>query len=94
MVKKIGLGFLIGLVAPCLIVSIIYIFKYSDYEVLSYLETSYRTGLLEKKLSLGAILNLGIFMLTINLKRELIARGIFLATLCWGAYIVYLKFFV
>lgn len=94
MIKKIILGILIGIIAPCLIILLIYFFKYPNYDFADYLQTSYQTGLLEKKLSLGAILNLAIFMLFIKLKKEILARGVFLATIAWGVYIVYLKFFV
>jgi len=93
MLPKMAIGFVIGLICPLLIVMSIYFYSYSNYGLYDYFETSFITGLLSKKLSLGAILNLAVFMLFINLKKELIARGVFIATIVVGALIVYIKFF-
>jgi hypothetical protein len=90
MIPKMLIGVLVGLICPCIIVMGIYLVHYSNYEVLEYIETSYSTGLLSKKLSLGAILNLAVFMLFIALKKELIARGVFIATILTGILIVYI----
>lgn len=100
MKKNIAIGILSGIFAPMIIVILIYVFKYSEYTLYDYLETSYHTGTLEKIFSLGAVLNLGLFVLCMNYLRirkpiaEYWARGIFFATLAWGVAIVYLKFFV
>ena len=92
MIKHILIGIVIGLVCPLVILFGIYIFNYSNYEVADYLVTSYETGLLAKKLSLGAILNLAVFMLFVNIKKELIARGVFISTILVGIFIVYIKY--
>lgn len=93
MIPKMLMGLLIGLICPCVIVAGIYLVHYSDYEIGEYIQTSYNTGLLSKKLSLGAILNLAVFMLFIFLRKELIARGVFIATILTGIAIVYIKYF-
>jgi hypothetical protein len=94
MFGQMALGILIGLICPLLILFGIYLYNYSNYEVVDYLVTSFETGLLAKKLSLGAILNLAVFMLFINIRKELIARGVFIATIIVGAFIVYIKYLV
>lgn len=86
------IGILIGLLCPLIILFGIYLYNYSNYEVWDYLVTSYETGLLAKKLSLGAILNLAAFLLFVNIKKELIARGVFISTILVGAFIVYIKY--
>lgn len=80
--KKIDLfyGFIIGLAAAFL-GSYIFIALLTDYTF----ETGIQILRLKKQLgqliTLGAILNLGIFFLLLKLKKELMARGVILATI-------------
>lgn len=89
---KLLYGFLIGLLAPFIIVFSIYLFKYNAYELVDYVSTSYSTGMLAKTIALGAILNLAVFMLFINLRKERLARGVLIATFILGLFIVYIKY--
>jgi hypothetical protein len=80
--KKIDLlyGVLIGIVAAAIGVYSFMTF-FTEYELLEGSAILKRQGQLGKLIALGAILNLVAFFLLLKINKELMARGVVLATL-------------
>jgi len=73
-------GFLIGLIATS-VGAYIFIVLFTDYGFIEGIETLRARGQLGKLITLGAILNLIAFFSLLKLKKELMARGVVLATI-------------
>lgn len=80
--KKIDLiiGMLIGIVAS-FIGSYIFLAAFTEYSYLDGLSIMKSKGHLGKVITLGAILNLITFFVFLHYKKELMARGVVLATI-------------
>lgn len=80
--KKIDLfyGFLIGVLASFVGV-FLFIAMFTDYDFLTGISTIKGEGKLGKLITLGAILNIVVFFLLLKLNKELMARGVVLATI-------------
>jgi len=80
--KKIDLlyGFLIGTAAAALGVYLFMTF-FTDYELVEGFTILRSQGQLGKLIALGAILNLVAFFLLLKINKEIMARGVVLATL-------------
>lgn len=80
--RKIDLfyGFLIGIVTS-LIGMYLFVELFTTYEFETAIYTVKAEGKLGKLITLGAILNLIIFFLLLKLNKELMARGVVLATI-------------
>ena len=80
--KKVDLlyGTLIGLVSSCLG---IYLFMvlFTEYEFFEGISILKRAGQLGKLIALGSVLNLIVFFVLLKINKELMARGVVLATL-------------
>ena len=80
--RKIDLlyGCILGLIAT-FIGTILYLKIFTTYELEFGYYTMKEEGKLGKLITLGAILNIGLFFLLLQLKKEMMARGIVLSLL-------------
>lgn len=80
--KKIDLlyGFLIGILASFIGV-FLFIGVLTDYELLTGISAIREEGKLSKLITLGAILNIVAFFLLLKMDKEMMARGVVLATI-------------
>lgn len=80
--RKIDLfyGFLIGVLASFVGV-FLFIELFTEYEFQTAISTIKAEGKLGKLITLGAILNILVFFLLLKLNKELMARGVVLATI-------------
>lgn len=74
------IGAIIG-IASTFIGSYIFIEVFTAYHFLNGIEVMKAQGLLGKVITLGAILNIIIFFSLLKLNREMMARGVILATI-------------
>lgn len=74
------IGFIIGIVA-IFIGSYLFVKTQTDYDLISDFKILKNEGLLGKIFALGAILNIIIFFVLLKKNKELMARGIVMATL-------------
>jgi len=80
--KKIDflVGIIIGIVAT-VVGSFIFIKAFTGYEFMNGLRTMHEQGVLGKVVTLGAILNVVLFFVLLKFNKEMMARGIILATI-------------
>ena len=74
------IGALIGFIATFLGTYIFFEF-FTDYDFLEGIKGMKSQGFLGKVITLGAILNLVVFFILLKLNKELMARGVVLATI-------------
>jgi hypothetical protein len=86
------LGLLLGLLIPVAGVLAFYYSKFTNVDLMYFLQVSTKHKVLSPMLSLCAVLNLATFYLFLNKNLYLTARGIILATIIYGVTIVMLKF--
>lgn len=82
-IKKIIIGFLIGLVLP-VVGAYVFLELFSDMNLFRDYNQLSQFGMLSKVLTLGALLNLAVFSLFFYTKRDAFAKGILAATLVLG----------
>lgn len=73
-------GFIIGILASFL-GSYLFITFFTEYNYINGIEIMKAKGHLGKIITLGAILNLIVFFLLLHYKKELMARGVVMATI-------------
>lgn len=80
--KKIDLlyGMIIGIIASCIGVYL-FIAIFTDYEFVTGLSILKTEGKLGKLIALGSVLNLFVFFYLLKINKELMARGVVLATI-------------
>jgi hypothetical protein len=88
------IGFFLGLLGPSIGILGFYLYKFSSYDLLGFLDLSVKEKLLSPLLSLSCVINLGVFYLFIHYERYLTSRGIIFSTFLYGFTIVVLKFFL
>jgi hypothetical protein len=81
-------GFFIGLAASAL-GSYVFIVLLTDFTFVSGIQILKAEGKLGKLITLGAIFNLFIFFLLLKYKKDLMARGVILATIILTVYTLY-----
>ena len=74
------IGFLIG-IATAFLGTYLFLKIFTKYDLLQDLQTIRAEGIFGKVITLGAILNIIVFFVLLQLKKEMIARGIVLATI-------------
>jgi hypothetical protein len=72
-------GFLIG-IAASFVGSFLFISLFTPYGFLEGIEAMSRKGFLGKLITLGAILNLFVFFILLKYRKDMMARGVILAT--------------
>ncbi|UOK43521.1 MULTISPECIES: hypothetical protein [Flavobacterium] len=78
--KDLFIGFLIGLLAAT-IGCILFLYFFADARSLEDVKMVRAQGLMGKLITLGAIFNLIAFFILLKLEKELMARGVILATI-------------
>lgn len=74
------LGMLLGFLATFVGVFLFFTF-FTDYHFVDGIQGMKAQGYLGKVITLGAIMNLAVFFLLLKMNKELMARGVVLATL-------------
>lgn len=85
--KQIILGFILGVISTGIGV-LLYIAFFSRYGVEVTLKKAVHFKFVDKIVSLGALLNLGLFFLFLNRKKDDMAKGVLIATLIIGLIII------
>ncbi len=80
--RKIDLlfGVLIG-ISAAMIGSIIFIESFTEFHFINGIQVMRAQGILGKVITLGAILNIIIFFILLKFNKDLMARGVILATI-------------
>lgn len=78
--KDLFIGLLIGLVAATL-GCLLFLYFFTDARSLEDIKVVRAQGLMGKLITLGAIFNLIAFFILLKLEKELMARGVILATI-------------
>ena len=74
------IGFLIGIVSA-LLGTFLFLALFTKYNLFTDFQVIRAEGILGKVITLGAILNIIVFFILLQKKKELMARGIVLATI-------------
>jgi hypothetical protein len=74
------IGFLIG-IATAFLGTYLFLKIFTKYDLVQDLQTIRAEGIFGKVITLGAILNIIAFFVLLQLKKEMMARGIVLATI-------------
>jgi hypothetical protein len=74
------IGFLIG-IATAFLGTYLFLKFFTKYDLFQDLQTIRAEGIFGKVITLGAILNIIVFFVLLQLKKEMMARGIVLATI-------------
>jgi len=82
-------GFLLGVGAATL-GSYIFVSAFTDFDFMEGVVVLRYEGILGKLLTLGALLNIGVFFLLLHFKKETMAKGVILSTF----FLATLTFFV
>ncbi len=90
MIKEIGLGILIGLLAN-LAGLYLYVYFFTTYEIEEAIRLSYQDHFIGKLIALGAVLNFLPFFVFIKKKQDYRARGVLIATILSALVILALK---
>lgn len=85
---RILVGFLIGIVAPLVAFLITYELKNSGQGLVKYIEVIWNMKIFLKIASLCAVPNLGIFFFFLQLKYEMAARGVVMATFIYALVVL------
>ena len=83
------IGFFIGIIA-IFIGSYLFVKTQTDYDLISDFKILKNEGLLGKIFALGAVLNISIFFVLLKKNKELMARGIVMATLILAITTIFL----
>lgn len=78
--KDLIIGFIIGIVST-LIGTILFLIWKTDFSTFNDLKMIKQEGILGKVITLGAILNIFVFFVMLQNQKELMARGVVLATI-------------
>lgn len=88
--KEIFIGFVLGLLSNAL-GTLLAILLLSKYSIAESWAAAKQEGHLGSLLALGALLNLLVFFLFLKMKKDYRARGVIIATMLTGIYIVIYK---
>lgn len=88
--KHLLLGILIGFLVSFL-GTVILLYSFTPFSGFSDFKYVKQLGYLGKFITLGSIPNLILFFVFINLRKDYIARGIVLATICTAAFTLFMQ---
>jgi len=88
--KQLIKGLFIGLIAP-IVVYVIYVAFYLEADVIETYKSLVKMNKLSHVISLSVLINLLIFFMNLKTNRELVAKGILLATFIYAFIILGLK---
>jgi hypothetical protein len=78
--KDLFIGLLIGIVSA-IIGTLLFLLLFTEFSSLNDLKIIRQEGILGKVMTLGAILNILVFFFLLQKRKEIMARGVVLATL-------------
>lgn len=87
MVKDILIGFILGVIATAIGMSIYISVFLTRYDISTTLQMSWEEGFSGALIAVGALANFGVFYLFLN-KRPYISRGVLLATIVAALFIM------
>lgn len=91
---KIPLGLLLGFTTPLLGFIIFYFARFSSFALKEYIAVlMVEKHLLSGIITISLVANVFIFTLYINIKHDKTAIGIFIASLIYGLFALYLKWY-
>jgi tryptophan-rich sensory protein len=91
---KIPLGLLLGFTTPLVGFMIFYLARFSSFSVKEFIEVLLiEKPLLSGIITISLVANVFIFTIYINIKHDKTAIGIFIASLIYGLFALYLKWF-
>jgi hypothetical protein len=85
-------GLFVGLIAP-IVAFIIYVAFYLEREILETYHSLLEKNILSEAISLSVLINLLIFFMNIKTNRDMVAKGIILATMIYAFIVLGLKLF-
>ena len=91
--KELIKGSFIGIIAPIAAFVVYVAFCTENSDPLAMYKQIIEIGKLSHVISLSVLINLLIFFMNINTSRDEQARGVLLATILYGIFIVIIKFF-
>lgn len=86
------LGLLLGIIAPVITMVLIYLVKFTDYNLSELIDFLVEKKVFTKIVSLCVIPNLALFFLFLNKYLYRSARGILLATILFAVFVFITKF--
>jgi hypothetical protein len=96
MIKKKGnsvwLGLIAGILLPVIVMTLVYIMKFSGYPIEYFKQQLMEMKLFSKYISVCVYPNLGLFFIFIWANRLLSARGVLMATILLAIVVFILKF--
>lgn len=91
---KIPLGLLLGFITPLIGFTAFYFLRFHLFSLKEYLQVLLlERPLLSGIITISLVANVFIFTLYINMKHDKTAIGIFIASLVYGLFALYLKWF-
>ena len=88
------LGILLGLISPMFVLTLIYLIKFSEYDLNEFLRTFFRENRLITFFGVWCLVgNIALFTYYINTNRDKTAKGIFAITIVYGIGTLVLKLF-
>lgn len=91
---NLALGLILGLIAPVLGLMLFIVYKLGNlslYEGFQFMMVEPGLRMFSAALSLSLLLNAVLFTLYINTGRDITAKGLFIATMLYGAVILVIK---
>jgi hypothetical protein len=89
MKKELLLGFIIGIITA-FIGAYLYLITFTEFDSISDIQTIRQQGILGKVITLGAVLNLFVFFILLQKKKDFIARGIILSMIVLTVFTLFL----
>jgi tryptophan-rich sensory protein len=91
---KILLGLILGFITPLIGFTIFYFARFHLFSLKEYFEVLFmERPLLSGIITISLVANVFIFTLYINMKQDKTAIGIFIASLIYGLFALYLKWY-
>jgi len=89
--NKMGFGFMLGIALPLLVFFLLYFLSKQELSLAEYLSSLWRLGALLKIVSLSVLPNLILFLYFYQIKYDLAARGVLMATFVYAFVVVLSK---
>ena len=84
-------GFIVGLIAPMLVMMCFYLVKYSRFTIVEFLNLILGAGIFIPLMSLSVIINLLLFFIFLWTNKDYAARGVILATMVYAFTVIIFK---
>lgn len=89
--RQLIIGALVGMLVPAFLILMMYAFKFSESSFTSFVSASIRQGIAPALIALSLIGNLGLFFLFLKFDKLWASRGVMIATIIYGALMLYFK---